>query len=103
MAVVANLAKPRSQWRAFGAPLVGMLSLERRHGREKPVIRKGLVDLNGAAMAYFIKQRAQWATGEHYRAAGPIQYFGPPAVCDKVPASLALEQEVFSEDGPPHW
>jgi pyrophosphate--fructose-6-phosphate 1-phosphotransferase len=61
------------------------------------------VELSGAAMQAFAEQRRSWAEGEHYRAAGPIQYFGPEAVCDKVPASLALEQGVFSDDGPPYW
>jgi pyrophosphate--fructose-6-phosphate 1-phosphotransferase len=103
MAVVTGLAGPRDAWRAVGVPLVAMLSLERRHGRDKPVIRKGLVDLEGAAMRHLVAARARWADGEHYRAAGPIQYFGPAAVCDKVPASLALEQGVFSDDGPPWW
>ena len=34
-----------------GAPLTGMLCLERRKGKDKPVIRKALVELDGAPFA----------------------------------------------------
>ncbi len=93
MAVVAGLARPRSEWQAFGAPLAAMMTLETRGGHVRPVIRKCLVSLNGRAFRHFAAHRATWALGEHYRFAGPIQYFGPEALTDAPPFSLVLENE----------
>jgi pyrophosphate--fructose-6-phosphate 1-phosphotransferase len=100
MAVIKNLAQPRETWEPLGVPLVSMMNLESRNGKEKPVIRKGLVDLDGLAFKHFSKIRTQWRTTNPYRFAGPIQYFGDPQLCDRVPFSLALEQGV---DGDCCW
>ena len=70
-----------------------MMNMERRHGETKPVIRKALVDLNGAPFKAFAAARAGWAVEDSYLNPGPIQYFGPPSVCDAVTITLALEQK----------
>jgi hypothetical protein len=41
--------------------------------RDKPVIRKALVDLRGAPMRAFTSQRASWAATDCFRSPGPIQ------------------------------
>ncbi len=92
MARVSNLAEPAANWVAGGVPLTMMLNLERRHGRDVPVIKKALVDLNGGPFGEFARQREAWAAGNDYIYPGPIQYFGPAEVCDRATMTLVLEQ-----------
>ncbi len=89
---VRNLALPADEWIAGGVPLTMMMNLERRHGAEKPVIRKALVELDGAPFKAFAAARAEWAADTCYRFPGAIQYYGPPAVCDRPTETLALER-----------
>jgi len=93
MASVKNLAAPAKKWVAGGVPLTAMMNMERRHGKSKPVIRKALVDLEGTPFKELAKYRDAWALGEQYVNAGPIQYFGPPSVCDTTTITLVLEQK----------
>ena len=44
---VSNLSKPAEEWVAGGMPITKMMNIERRHGEDKPVIRKALVELDG--------------------------------------------------------
>lgn len=93
MAAVRGLTRPRSDWEPIGVPLSALLALEDRHGKPKPVITKALVDLDGRAFRYFAAQRQSWAEQEHFRFAGAIQYFGPETLTDRVPCTLAVEQD----------
>lgn len=93
MACIRNLAAPAKKWVAGGVPLTMMMNMERRHGKSKPVIRKALVDLQGAPFKAFAAARDRWAMEDSYLNPGPIQYFGPPSVCDAVTITLALEQK----------
>lgn len=92
LSTISNLARPAAEWRAGGVPLTGMMNLERRSGRLKPVIKKSLVDLNGAPFRYFAERRGRWAVETCYTFPGAIQYYGPPSVCDAVTKTLELEQ-----------
>jgi hypothetical protein len=56
-----------------GAPLVRMMNVERRKGKDKPVIKKALVDLGGLPFRTFAEKRDQWAMRDCYRCPGPIQ------------------------------
>ena len=38
-----------------------MMNMERRHGADKPVIRKALVELEGAPFKFFAQNRETWA------------------------------------------
>jgi pyrophosphate--fructose-6-phosphate 1-phosphotransferase len=69
-----------------------MMNIERRHGKDKPVIRKALVELEGAPFKYFEAHRAEWAENTCFVYPGAIQYFGPSEVCDATTITLALEQ-----------
>jgi len=91
MAVVRNLARPADQWAPGGVPLASMMTVERRKGRDVPVIRKALVDLDGRPFQEFAKNRERWALGSEYLYPGPIQYYGPPEVCDRRTKVLELE------------
>ena len=68
------------------------MTMERRHGAAKPVIRKALVELADAPFKACAGSRAEWAQNECYLNAGPIQYFGPAAVCDATTLTLQLER-----------
>jgi pyrophosphate--fructose-6-phosphate 1-phosphotransferase len=70
-----------------------MMNMERRHGEMKPVIRKALVELEGAPFKELAKNRAAWAIETAYVYPGPIQYFGPSEVCDQPTKTLQLEQK----------
>jgi pyrophosphate--fructose-6-phosphate 1-phosphotransferase len=92
MASVKNLTSSSDQWVAGGAPITMMMNMEKRHGHMKPVIQKALVDLNGKPFAKLVACREEWAIKTNYIYPGPIQYFGPSAVCDQPTHTLRLEQ-----------
>ncbi len=89
---VSNLDKPAEQWIAGGMPITKMMNIERRHGQDKPVIRKALVELEGKPFTFFAEHRAEWAIETCFTYPGAIQYFGPSEVCDLTTRTLALEK-----------
>ncbi len=89
---VSNLSKPAEEWVAGGMPITKMMNIERRHGEDKPVIRKALVELDGKPFKYFEAHRDEWAVNTCYTFPGAIQYYGPAEVCDLTTRTLALEQ-----------
>ncbi len=91
---ISNLSKPAEEWVAGGMPITKMMNIERRHGEDKPVIRKALVELDGAPFKYFAKNRDKWAVETCYTFPGAIQYFGPSEVCDLTTRTLALEKGI---------
>ncbi|HPO90636.1 MAG TPA: diphosphate--fructose-6-phosphate 1-phosphotransferase, partial [Victivallales bacterium] len=93
MAYVGNLAKTASEWICGGIPLTTMMNIERRHGEDKPVIKKALVDLKGKPFAEFAKNREKWAVDNFYLYPGPIQYFGPETVSELRTKTLILESK----------
>ena len=93
MSSIRNLSKPSIQWIAGGIPITMMMNIERRHGEDKPVIRKALVDLNGKPFQEFAKNRTKWAKETCYVYPGPIQYFGPDEVCNATSRTLYYEQK----------
>ncbi len=89
---ISNLSKPAEEWVAGGMPITKMMNMERRHGEDKPVIRKALVELEGKPFKYFEAHREEWAVGTCYLYPGAIQYYGPASVCDITTRTLALEK-----------
>ena len=92
MAIVKNTTAPADQWIAGGVPITMMMNMERRNGEMKPVIRKALVELDGAPFKEFASKRDIWARETAFVYPGPIQYWGPSEVCDQPTKTLALEQ-----------
>ena len=90
---VSNLSAPASEWVAGGMPITKMMNIERRHGEDKPVIRKALVELDGAPFKYFESHREEWAKDTCFVYPGAIQYYGPTEVCDITTITLALEHQ----------
>ena len=88
---VSNLSAPANEWVAGGMPITKMMNIERRHGEDKPVIKKALVELDGAPFKYFEAHRDEWAVETCFVYPGAIQYYGPTEVCDATTITLALE------------
>lgn len=93
MAIVKNTIAPSDEWKAGGVPITMMMNMERRNGQMKPVIRKALVELDGAPFKAFAAARDKWAKETCYMYPGPIQYWGPSEVCDKPTMTLMLEHK----------
>jgi len=89
---IMNTTRAAVDWVAGGVPVTMMLNMETRKGKRVPVIKKALVDLNGKPFKTFAANREKWALGDEYIFPGPIQYFGPPEVCDAPTMTLALER-----------
>jgi pyrophosphate--fructose-6-phosphate 1-phosphotransferase len=92
IASVRNLTQPAADWVAGGIPLTSLMNMERRHGADRPVIRKALVDLNGKPFGKFAAHREGWAVDDAFLYPGPVQYFGPSEVCDPPTQTLRLEK-----------
>jgi pyrophosphate--fructose-6-phosphate 1-phosphotransferase len=90
---VRNLVAPASGWKAGGVPLTMMMNMEQRHGSKKPVIKKALVELDGAPFKAFEAARDSWAVRTSFLFPGAIQYYGPPEVCDQPTRTLRLERQ----------
>lgn len=89
---VRKLTKKAQDWECGGIPLTMMMNIERRKGKEKPVIKKALVELKGEPFKHLAKNRADWAVNDQYVFPGPIQFFGPAEVTDMTTFTLMLEQ-----------
>jgi len=92
LASARGLLKPSSKWIAGGIPLTMMMNMERRHGQEKPVIRKALVELEAKPFKFFAAHRDLWSKEDHYLFPGAIQYWGPSEVADIPTETLKLEK-----------
>ena len=92
IANIAELHSPPAQWIPGGIPITMMMNMEQRHGRRKPVIRKALVELQGAPFKALAAHRAQWALESAYTFPGAVQYFGPPEVSERTTRTLELEK-----------
>ena len=92
MSSVKNTSKPVDEWIAGGIPITMMMNMEKRNGQMKPVIRKALVELDGKPYKFFVAHRTKWARETEFVYPGPIQYFGPAAVCDQPTKTPILEQ-----------
>lgn len=89
---VKNLTQKPELWECGGIPLTMMMNIERRKGKEKPVIKKALVELKGEPFKQLVKNRDLWAKTESYIFPGPIQYFGPADVMNMTTRTLQYEQ-----------
>ncbi|MBI9100546.1 MAG: diphosphate--fructose-6-phosphate 1-phosphotransferase [Spirochaetaceae bacterium] len=89
---VANLHLPSTEWVAGGVPLTMMMNMEQRHGHMKPVIKKALVELDGAPFKEFASKRDEWAVKTSFTFPGAIQYYGPDEVCNMPTKTLIAEK-----------
>ncbi len=89
---VADLQKPADQWVPGGCPLTMMMNMEQRHGSQKPVIKKALVELDGKPFKAFAAKRDEWAVKTAFTFPGAIQYYGPDEVCNQPTETLKYEK-----------
>jgi pyrophosphate--fructose-6-phosphate 1-phosphotransferase len=79
IASIGNLTAPSTDWTVGGTALTELMDVERRKGKFKPVIKKAMVELDGAPFKKFVSLRDQWAVEDSYLCPGPIQFSGPTA------------------------
>lgn len=75
-------------------PLTGLLNIERRHGKNEMVIKKGLVETSSPAFKFFAERRGTWADKDCFTSPGPRQLWGP--VSKQVPMTVALNRDYQS-------
>ncbi|XP_009356464.2 pyrophosphate--fructose 6-phosphate 1-phosphotransferase subunit beta [Pyrus x bretschneideri] len=88
---VGNLDAPVEEWTVGGTALTSLMDVERRHGKFKPVIKKAMVELEGAPFKKFASLRNDWAINNRYISPGPVQFHGQ--------ASNALSHTLLLELG----
>lgn len=85
---VRHLTRPVEEWEIAGVPIFTMLHLEKREGKDKPVIQKALVNLEGPVFQTFKRMRSQWIEEDCYLCPGPIQFAGAPELVEAPPLAL---------------
>ncbi|MGD2170406.1 MAG: diphosphate--fructose-6-phosphate 1-phosphotransferase [Chlamydiota bacterium] len=86
---VSNLNKPSDSWEIKGIPIVSFMNLEKRHGKEKPVIKKYLIDTSTEACKRLVNKRSAWMIEDHYLLPGPMQFWGEKKLTDSFPISIS--------------
>lgn len=89
IASVDNLTAPPAEWGVGGTALTELMDVERRKGKNKPVIKKAMVEMDAAPFKKFASLRDAWAVEDSYVSPGPIQFCGPTA--DDTNFTLKLE------------
>jgi len=84
-----HMHKSPEEWLPTFTPLVNLLHLEVRKGKEKPVIAKALVDLHGKPYKALTQHRKRWELDDLYLQPGPIQFFGPSEITDSCPLIIS--------------
>lgn len=74
VACVINPTAPPRRWEVAGVPLCRLMRAERRAGKDRLVIRKVMVDVDGPGFAHFAAQRDSWRKLDHYSCPGPMQF-----------------------------
>jgi len=74
---MASVTDIFSGGRPVGIPLISLIHLEEREGKQVPVIKKTLVDIKSKFFKMFEEQREEWSKGSSFINPGPIQYYGP--------------------------
>ncbi len=88
ISAIQNLKQDPKHWKCKMVPIVQLIHLEKRQGKEKPVIQKALVDLKSPPYQQFAKMRQAWEMEDDYQYPGPIQFFGDKELTDSVPLTL---------------
>ncbi|MCH9632993.1 MAG: Pyrophosphate--fructose 6-phosphate 1-phosphotransferase [Chlamydiae bacterium] len=82
IACVKGLKGRAKDWDIYGIPITSLMNIEHRHGKDKAVIKKALVETEGAHFKMLEEKRSSWLIEDHYNAPGPIQYFGDAKICE---------------------
>lgn len=98
IASVRELNRPTGEWVCGGVAVPPLLNIERRAGKDKPVIRKALTELDGFPFTALQRCRDGWATGDYYRTPGPIQFQGAGSEYTSVSLRLELGEATALEE-----
>ena len=90
IASLTGLNKPPQEWKPAPVLLPTMMHLEERDGKQKPVIAKALVNLQGKSFSLFAKLRNEWRLNDQYLQPGPIQFWGPQEIVERLSTTIAL-------------
>lgn len=98
MAINKNLQdQDPEKWISAGCPLPTMMGLERRKGKDKPVITKYVVELDGAMYKAYLQFKDRWSLYDCNVSPGPIQLHDPSSIdvpfLVKAPDLDVLEKE----------
>ncbi|XP_075591045.1 uncharacterized protein LOC142597924 [Dermatophagoides farinae] len=74
---LSDLHEPAEKWNPRAYPLIKMINLEKRKGKNVPVIKKYLVELDGPCFKAFAQLRKKWRLFDSYESPGGIQFEGP--------------------------
>lgn len=95
IASVKNLLAPCKEWQCGGVPVTSLCVIERRKGKDKPVIRKALVEMTGdlsQPFQFYKKIRNDLRILDMYRIPGPMQFDMVNCEVSKdIPMTLQLE------------
>ncbi len=87
---IASISDLDKGGKVLALPLTGLLNIERRHGKNEMVIKKGLVETGSPAFQYFANRRSEWAAKDYFTSPGPRQLWGP--VSKQLPMTIALNR-----------
>ncbi len=87
---IKNLKQSVDKWQPYAVPLTMMMNIEKRKGKDVPVIKKALVEMQSKSFLYFVKHRETWAKETAYVFPGAIQYFGDSSLTDTCTKTLAI-------------
>ena len=85
---IQNLKSPSTDWIPLLTPIVQLMHIEERKGKQKPVIQKALVDLEGKAYKKFQRHRKDWMFDDEYISPGPMQFYGDDSLTSTRPKIL---------------
>ncbi|MFA6118939.1 MAG: diphosphate--fructose-6-phosphate 1-phosphotransferase [Parachlamydiales bacterium] len=90
MSCIGNLTDSIDNWIPKGIPITSLMNIEMRNAKQKPVIKKSLVELDSKAFKYIEANKERWGFDDLYAYPGSIQYFGDKEITDSIPKSLSL-------------
>lgn len=88
MALVKNLKEEVSDWQIGAVPLLNLMHMEMRKGDLKAVVKKAMVDLDSHLYKTYEQKKENWILLDDYHYIGPIQFYGPAELVDKVTLTL---------------
>ncbi len=97
MSSIRGLVLPAEEWTIGGIPLLEMMDIELRSGRQAAVIKKAFVNLNSEPYLSFEEMGKRWQMEDDYCYPGPIQFFGPTELTDSITLTLSAEKNVYSD------
>lgn len=88
---IASITDMDKGGKVLALPLTGLLNIEKRHGKNEMVIKKGLVETDSPAFGFFAERREAWAEKDLFTSPGPRQLWGP--VSKQLPITVALNRD----------